>query len=68
MATLKAALELSKFGEIKHVPSGYPDTTIVDKTHVFQFQHLQGKDGKKDYEGTTYSGDIRVCIENSSYA
>ena len=63
---LKAALELSKFGEIKHVPSGYPDTTIVDETHVFQFQHLQGKDGKKDYEGTTYSGDSEFALKTQA--
>jgi sugar-specific transcriptional regulator TrmB len=34
---LKAALQLSERCPVRHVPSGYIETTVVDKKHVFQF-------------------------------
>jgi sugar-specific transcriptional regulator TrmB len=35
---LKAAEELSKLCEVRHVPVSYLKTTIVDGTHLFQFE------------------------------
>jgi sugar-specific transcriptional regulator TrmB len=37
---LKAAEELSKFSEVRHVPPNYLQITIVDGKHLFQFGEL----------------------------
>jgi len=34
---LNAAQQLSKYCEVRHVPSGYQQTIMIDKTHLFQF-------------------------------
>jgi hypothetical protein len=34
---LNAALRLSEYCQVRHVPSGYLQTTMVDETHLFQF-------------------------------
>ena len=34
---LNAAQQLSKYCQVRHVPSGYLQTTMVDETHLFQF-------------------------------
>lgn len=35
---LEPATEISKICEVKHVPIGYPEATIVDGKHYFQFK------------------------------
>jgi hypothetical protein len=34
---LNAAQQLSKYCQVRHVPSGYQQTTMIDETHLFQF-------------------------------
>jgi sugar-specific transcriptional regulator TrmB len=35
---LETATKISKFCEVKHIPIGYPETTIVDNKYYFQFK------------------------------
>ncbi len=59
---LKAAGQLMKVCEVKHVPVGYVGTTIVDGQHLFQFKspttpkELQG--AMSYFENTIYSDDL----------
>ncbi|MFX1301034.1 MAG: TrmB family transcriptional regulator [Promethearchaeota archaeon] len=41
---LNAAQQLLEFGEVRHVPLGYLETTIIDGCHLFQFKYpLEGE-------------------------
>ena len=58
---LNAAQELLEFGEVRHVPVGYLETTIVDGCHLFQFKHpLEGKKSVQTsfFSNTYYTNDI----------
>jgi len=58
---LKAAQELSKICEVKHVSTSYFGTTIVDGKHLFQFKEppKQGKPETRAYfENTFYTNDF----------
>ena len=67
---LKAAEELSKVCEVRHVPPSYLKTTIVDGKYLFQFGKLgnyrwapkvsEKSDGMPSFEEVTYS-------DNSTY-
>jgi len=67
---LKAARELSKHISVRHVPTCYLRTTIVDGKHLFQFvtpSPDQEKLEDMDYfEDTFYSNDFRY-VERMSY-
>ena len=58
---LKAALQLSEYCPVRHVPSGYLQTTIVDETHLFQFNSpphdLEKLDAPTQFENTFYTSD-----------
>jgi sugar-specific transcriptional regulator TrmB len=49
---LKAAQQLLKFCEVRHVPAGYLETTIVDGQHLFQF-----KNSEQIFENVFYTSD-----------
>lgn len=46
--TLEATQQLLKTCEVRHVPSGYLETTIIDKRHLFQFKNPPAKDDEQD--------------------
>jgi hypothetical protein len=57
---LDAARQLSKYCEVRHVPTTYLETTIVDGTHLFQFRNptKQGaREAEPFFENTFYSSD-----------
>jgi sugar-specific transcriptional regulator TrmB len=60
-ANLKAALQLSDYCPVRHVPSGYIETTVVDKKHVFQFdsslRDREIPDTPQHFENTVYNND-----------
>jgi sugar-specific transcriptional regulator TrmB len=43
---LEAAQRLSKFCSVRHVPTDYPETTMVDGSHFFQFKSTPVSKGK----------------------
>ncbi len=55
------AQQLSKYCEVKHIPTGYLNTTVVDGKHVFQFRSITPKGQEKDepscFENMFYSDD-----------
>lgn len=58
---LQAAFQLSQFCNVRHVPTGYLETTIVDNTHLFQFKPISSAteklNGPSSLEGTFYTND-----------
>lgn len=57
---MKAALQLSEYCPVRHIPSGYLPTTVVDETYLFQFSalHSMGKlDSQSHFQDTFYSRD-----------
>ena len=59
---LKAALDLSEFLEVRHVPASYLVTTVVDGQHLFQFKNSPiGEENSQllsTFENTFYSSDF----------
>lgn len=57
----QAALELSKCCEVRHVPTGYPVTTVIDGKHLFQFKNPPLDQEKSDpveiFLNTFYTND-----------
>jgi sugar-specific transcriptional regulator TrmB len=49
---MESAQQLLKFCEVRHVPTGYLGTTIVDGRHLFQF-----KNQEKNFESVFYTND-----------
>ncbi len=57
---IKAAKRLSEFCHIKHSPSTYVETTIVDKQHLFQFSdkiNRVNKSAIETFRRTFYTND-----------
>jgi len=58
---LKAAHQLLKICEVKHVPADYVGTTIVDGQHLFQFKPLSSRNetlpSQSYFENTFYTND-----------
>ena len=58
---LNETKQLLKFCEVRHIPIGYFETTIIDNQHLFQFNKpsLQNTISLevKDYENTFYTDD-----------
>jgi sugar-specific transcriptional regulator TrmB len=58
---LKAALQLSEHCSVRHVPSGYIETTVVDKKHIFQFnpplRDQESPETTRHFENTFYNSD-----------
>ncbi len=57
---IDAARHLSKYCEIRHVPTTYLETTIVDGTHLFQFRNPAEQGNRQDvsyFENTFYSSN-----------
>ena len=56
---LEAALQLSKYYEVKHTPHSYLATTIIDSKHLFQFQtpfsYEPATEKLRQFEKTIYS-------------
>lgn len=56
------AQQLSKYCEVKHIPAGYLNTTVVDGKHVFQFRKSPSTGQEKEesslyFENMFYSND-----------
>ncbi|HEX9262218.1 MAG TPA: hypothetical protein VF893_06785, partial [Candidatus Bathyarchaeia archaeon] len=58
--SLEAARQLMKICEVKHVPMGYVETTIIDGQQLFQFKSpiLEGIDQIPFFEDTFYTSDF----------
>lgn len=58
--TLGAARQLMKICEVKHVPLGYVETTIVDGHHLFKFMSPSSVSAKSNlsFENTFYTNDF----------
>lgn len=75
-ANLKEVQDMSKLAYVRHIQPGYVDTTIIDRTHLFQFTHSlteQKNENIKDslcFKDVFYSNDleyvkkIMVQLEN----
>jgi sugar-specific transcriptional regulator TrmB len=52
--------KISKFCKVKHVPTGYPETTIVDNEHYFQFKTTAKEKTTSglDFVDTFYTNDF----------
>lgn len=59
---LKTATEISRICEVKHIPIGYPEATIVDSEHYFQFKttvkEKEELTSEPDFESTFYTNDV----------
>jgi len=59
---LKAAIDLSEFLEVRHVPASYLVTTVVDSQHLFQFKNSPiGEETPRSlppFENTLYTSDL----------
>ena len=60
---LEATKQLMKICEVKHVPEGYVETTIIDEQHLFQFNaHMHRKETLQSmpyFENTIYTDDAQ---------
>ncbi len=70
---LKAAEELSKFCEVRHVPPNFLQTTIVDGKHLFQFGQLtnyrwtvEDRNKSADFDDIRYSDDLVRLLKMKS--
>ena len=57
---LKDALQLSEYCPVRHIPSGYLQTVIVDEMHLFQFSSphdLEKVNAPPQFENTFYTSD-----------
>jgi len=58
---LEISQNLLEFCEVKHIPSSYIETVIIDEKHLFQFKHSPLKTNSKFlpfFENTLYTNDI----------
>jgi sugar-specific transcriptional regulator TrmB len=58
---LQAVQELSRCCELRHVPVGYIETTIIDGKHLFQFETESADEEKpimSRFENVLYSNDL----------
>ena len=58
---LSSAHQLLKWGEVRHIPRGYFETTIIDGHHLFQFRYETEKKKPIDsmfFENTFYTNDF----------
>jgi sugar-specific transcriptional regulator TrmB len=66
---LKAAQELSRFCEVKHVSTSYLGTTIVDRKHLFQFKEPPKQEKPETivyFENTFYTNDFAYVEKTKS--
>ena len=65
---LDAAKELSEYSAIRHVPTSYLGTAIIDGKHLFQFKTPPPEHEKLDaqpyFENTFYSNDLEYVEKN----
>ncbi|PVX23833.1 MAG: hypothetical protein CW716_11175, partial [Candidatus Bathyarchaeum sp.] len=58
---LEATQQLLKFAEVRHIPAGYFETSIVDGQHLFQFKRHFTQENKADtqsfFDNTFYTSD-----------
>jgi sugar-specific transcriptional regulator TrmB len=59
---LAFAQQLLKWSEVKHIPLGYFETTIIDGQHLFQFRYETGKQKKpidsEFFKNTFYTNEF----------
>jgi len=58
---LQIAQKLLEHSEVRHVPVGYLETTIIDNSHIFQFGHStedEQSDVTSYFRNSFYSNDI----------
>ena len=55
---LVVAHQLLQWCELRHVPLGYYETTIVDDQHLFQFNNSSTNQNKLKFEHTLYTNDL----------
>jgi len=64
---LQIAQKLMDYSEIRHIPVGYLETTIIDNTHIFQFRYttvdLQ-PEATAYFKNTFYSNDVSFVTKN----
>ncbi len=60
---LEATKQLMKLCEVKHIPEGYIETTIIDEKHLFQFNaHIHREETLQSmsfFENTIYTDDAQ---------
>lgn len=60
-SNLEAAIQLSECCNVKHIPTSYLRTTIVDRKHLFQFKNppldREKSDEPLSFENTFYTND-----------
>jgi sugar-specific transcriptional regulator TrmB len=60
---LEAALQLSEYCEVKHIPTGHQNIVIVDDAHLFRFPNDQAGRGnvetKSNFGNTVYTNDLK---------
>jgi sugar-specific transcriptional regulator TrmB len=59
------AQQLSKYCEVKHVPAGYLNTTVVDRKHVFHFKNSPSI-GQEKEESSSYFEKM-FCSDDNEY-
>jgi len=63
---LKAAVELSRYCSVKHIPVCYSRVTVIDGKHLFQFKMPQEKlDGIQHFENCIYTNDLEYVQRTS---
>lgn len=58
---LEVSQELLEFCEVKHIPSSYIGTVIIDGKHLFQFKHsslVATSDSEQIFINTFYTNDV----------
>lgn len=67
---LEATQRLLQWAEIKHIPMGYFETTIVDGNHLFQFKHPSPQQAISpeilNFENTFYTNDTQYIQKTRS--
>lgn len=62
---LKYAQKLLQFSEVRHIPVGYRETTIIDETALFQFNIPEKVDGEEifNFKNTFYTNNSNFIIQ-----
>jgi len=61
--------KLLKYGEIRHIPLGYFDTTIIDNEHLFRFEYPSQTpglfNGELNFNNMFYTNDLDHIIKTT---
>lgn len=56
-SNLDAMRQLLQWAEVRHIPLGYFETTIIDRNHLFQFESTTVTGGTPSYHNMLYTND-----------